>query len=331
MSQQSRQFGACRGRRRRSTLASGLLVGLLALAVAETHAAESSASAKNDVATVNVVAPQLVAPEPLPPPSPTPAKPEKKPPATSPQPTPDFQSGQWVQPESAPEQCAPRRGPLRLFLDRVRADDVPRSPEQDWLYRPLSAGVFFGALFGSDLVPDWVSEKSGFLGGVRLGWDFDPYWGVEVRYAFGNVRLSDSERAVAERNYWAEAIPAWDYNENARYSSRNILDLSMLYYFRGDVRLRPYILFGVGYASLRFDDILGEHWTHSTVDMPIAIGVKYLCSDQFALRFEVNDTILVGNSDLETVHDFNLTLGLEARFGGSRRSYWPWNPGDRYR
>jgi len=319
-------------RQRRRTLAYCVLWGLLVLTTVESRGAGSSSAAKdNDVSTVNVVSPQLVAPEPLPPPKPAPVPPDKQPPHPSAQPSADFQSGQWIQPDASPEACGPRRGPLRLFLDRVRSEDVPRSPEQDWLYRPLSAGVFFGAAFGSDLVPDWVSEKTGFLGGVRVGWDFDPYWGVEARYAFGNIRLSDSDRAIAERDYWAEATPSWNYNENARYSARNILDVSMLYYFRGDVRLRPYLLFGIGYASIRFDDILGEHWTHSTVDMPLAVGIKYLCSDQFALRFEVNDTILVGNSDLETIHDFNITLGLEARFGGSRRSYWPWNPGDQYR
>jgi hypothetical protein len=293
---------------------------------AEPSTTTRRAASATDVVAPRLATPQLVTPEPAPSPSETPSAPEKLPTPT--ENSPDFRSGQWVEPDM-PDACVPRRGPMRLFLDRVRADNVPQTPEQGWLYRPLYAGVFFGPLFGRELVPDWVSEKTGFLGGVRLGWDFDPYWGVEMRYAFGNIRLSDSARAIAERDYWA-SVTSYAFNENTRYSARNMLDVSLLYYFSSDKRWRPYVLFGVGYASLRFDDILGEHWTHSTVDMPLAIGIKYLCSDQLALRLEFNDTILVGNSDLETVHDINLTLGLEARFGGSRRSYWPWNPGDRY-
>lgn len=261
-------------------------------------------------------------------PAPAEAHPSLTDPRGSDEPELNYRDGQWVQPECTEPSL--QRGPMRLFLERVEAAQAPRSAEQSWLYRPLHAGVFFGALFGTDLVSDWVSEKSGFFGGVRAGWDFDPYWGIEARYAMGNVQISDSERAIAERDYWHEQIPSWYYNEHARYSARNVLDVSMLYYLRGDVRLRPYILFGVGYASLRFDDALGEHWSHSTIDMPLAIGLKYLWSDQMAVRLEANDTIIIGNSKIETVHDMSLNIGLEVRFGGSRRSYWPWNPGDRY-
>jgi len=215
-------------------------------------------------------------------------------------------------------------------MDRVAAADLPRSPEQSWLYRPISVGVFFGGMVGTDLMSDWVSEDTGYIGGIRAGWDFDPYWGVEVRYALGNIELSDSERAIIQRDYWKAQIPSWFYNDQARFSARNLLDVSLLYYFCGDVRWRPYLLFGIGYASLRFDDILGQHYSHTSLGMPLSLGIKYLWSDQFAVRAEANDTIIFGTSGLETVHDISFNVGVEIRFGGSRRSYWPWNPGDRY-
>ena len=332
----SHQSGEWRGRRCRPALTLWVLAALL-LAGGESPSAEQAAARKaagrmtvEEAATIKAALaetdasfPEIAAPnQSQPSPEILPAPPEPAPSVPSPQ-------SSWIQPDCSDEGVG-RRQPFRLFRDRVEAIEQPRSPEQSWLYRPLSFGLFFGALFGTDLVSDWVSEKSGFLGGVRAGWDFDPYWGVEVRYAMGNGRLSDSNRAYAERDYWRQAIPSLSFNENTRFSARNLLDVSMLYYFWGDVRWRPYLLFGVGYASLRFDDLLGNHWTHTTVDMPLAIGVKYLCSDQFAIRLEAADSIIIGNADLETVHDFSLTLGLEVRLGGSRRSYWPWNPGDRY-
>ena len=66
---------------------------------------------------------------------------------------------------------------------------------ESWRYRPFHAGWFMGPLQGSPLIDDWVGGSNGFLAGYRFGWDYDHYWGCELRFAFGNVALYDSQRA----------------------------------------------------------------------------------------------------------------------------------------
>jgi len=243
-------------------------------------------------------------------------------------PCPNCGTGQWIAPD-CPEHGPGRRTLLGWFGARVGGSCDPLVHEESWLYRPVSAGVFFGLAVGSDLIEDWVGQKTGFLGGLRIGWDFDPYWGVEVRYAVGDVELDDGYKAIAVRDQLAAAT-GMVFSDKTRYSGRNLLDLSLLFYPLGDVRWRPYILFGLGYVSLRYDDLLGEHYSHTTFGMPFGLGVKYLWTDRLALRLEGNDTIILGGDGIQTVHDLSLTVGLEVRLGGSRRSYWPWNPGDRF-
>lgn len=243
-------------------------------------------------------------------------------------PCPHCGNGQWLAPD-CPEHGVRRRTMASWFQGGFASARTPLSSEETWLYRPVNAGVFFGAAFGSDLIKDWVGQKSGYLGGLRVGWDFDPYWGVEVRYAVGDIRLYDSVREFRKAAE-IHAATGMIFVENARYSGRNFLDASLLFYPWGDVRLRPYILFGIGYVSIRFDDLLGNHYSHTTFGIPVAAGVKYLCTDRLALRFEINDTIIMGGDKTETVQDVSFTGGLEVRLGGSRRSYWPWNPGDQY-
>jgi hypothetical protein len=44
-------------------------------------------------------------------------------------------------------------------------------------------------------------------------------------------------------------------------------------------------------------------------------------------RIDVMDNLIFGGSaGFETQNQFSANLGLEFRFGGARRSYFPWNP-----
>src|SRR4030042_207500 len=67
---------------------------------------------------------------------------------------------------------------------------------ESWLYRPFSAGWFMGVMQGGPLIDDWLGQKQGFVGGYRLGWDQDYYWGAEMRFTFASVELYDSRRAI---------------------------------------------------------------------------------------------------------------------------------------
>ena len=53
-----------------------------------------------------------------------------------------------------------------------------------WLNRPFHAGWLVGGLFGDDLIAGQVDQDEDIFGGYRLGWDFDHYWGSELRFAF---------------------------------------------------------------------------------------------------------------------------------------------------
>ena len=38
-----------------------------------------------------------------------------------------------------------------------------------------------GGISGDTLIAGQINQNGGFLGGMRLGWDYDHYWGLETR------------------------------------------------------------------------------------------------------------------------------------------------------
>ncbi len=206
---------------------------------------------------------------------------------------------------------------------------------ESWRYRPFSASWFMGMVEGSTLIDDWVGGKRGFFGGYRLGWDFDHYWGYEMRLGFGNVALCDSHRAKqAQQAADDDQGLAPDDPFRQRFNRRRDLtttvwDVSLLYYPWGDATWRPYLLGGLGVAHIEFIDRLSTRYDESVFEMPLAVGVKYRCNERWVLRLELADNIGFGDR-FNTVHHVSLTGGAELRFGGSRVAYWPWNPGLHY-
>jgi len=224
---------------------------------------------------------------------------------------------------------------VQQTLGRCRHLGRPLQRES-WLYRPLSAGWFMGMVQGSPLIDDWVGEKRGFFGGYRLGWDENHYWGGEMRFAFGSVELRDSQRAkdaqlAADMAAGHQAGDPWLQRFDGRRDADLFLwDLDVLYYPWGETQWRPYLLLGVGTTRIRFIDRLSVRYDKVMFAMPLAIGLKYRCNDWLAVRFEVADNMAFGGGRLETLHHLSITGGAEVRFGGSRRAYWPWNPGRHY-
>lgn len=208
---------------------------------------------------------------------------------------------------------------------------------ESWRYRPFSAGWFMGGMQGSPLVDDWVGQKSGFFAGYRLGWDVDHYWGCEMRLGFGSVALYDSQRAkdAQQAADTARGIAA-DDPFRQRFDARrdcNVVfwDVSLLYYPWGDAAWRPYLMAGLGTARIDFVDRLSIPLDKTVFALPLALGLKYRCSDWLALRLELADNMAFGSgSGLNTLHNLSLTAGVEIRFGGTRKAYWPWNPGRHY-
>jgi len=234
-------------------------------------------------------------------------------------------------------QLAPHQ---RLFAmlspgGRHRGKGLPLVRES-WLYRPWSAGWFMGGMAGGPLKSDWVGMAHGFVGGYRLGYDFDYYWGTEMRFSFASVKLYDSPEAVAAQQAADdEAGLAPDDPRRQRYDHRrdgNVLlwDLDLLYYPWGDATWRPYFLIGLGTAKIGFNDRLENAYDSTAFAMPLAFGLKYRWNNWLALRFEMADNMAFGTGSFKTIHNFSITGGMEVRFGGSRTAYWPWNPGRCY-
>lgn len=204
---------------------------------------------------------------------------------------------------------------------------------ESWLRRPLNATWFLGGVVGSPMIDDWVRGDGGVFGGVRLGWDFDHYWGAEFRLAFGSVQLIDSQRAI-DAQHWHDTLAGFSPNDpyyhrfdGTRNADLFLYDINLLYYPRGDDPIRPYLTIGIGGAQFSLIDRLGQSYEATLLTMPFGIGLKYHWTDWLALRFEVCDNVSFGAAGLSTMHNVSVVGAAEIRLGGSRRSYWPWTPG----
>jgi hypothetical protein len=180
-----------------------------------------------------------------------------------------------------------------------------------WLNRPFHAGWLVGVVFGDELMGGHVDQDSGLFGGYRIGWDFDHYWGVEGRFAFTNVDLTFLEPSL---------VPAGSANHQ-------YFDLNLLYFPWGDARWRPYVSLGIGVNHLRYEDDLRVHRNEVPFAFPISFGVKYLWTEWLALRGDLTDNWSFASGAADSMHSVSLTFAAEAHFGGSRKSYFPYDAG----
>jgi hypothetical protein len=213
----------------------------------------------------------------------------------------------------------------------------PGIPRGSWYYRPYSIGEFVGVMFGSPLIDDWVDQKEGPFGGYRLGYDMHCYWGWEMRFALGAAALADSRRAIEAQHAGDDALglleghPDRNRFDGGRDSRYFLWDVSVLYYPWGDAGCRPYLRFGMGAARVEFLDRLAVHRADTVMALPVAAGLKFRVDEVVVLRAEVADDIAFGSgSGFNNLHNLSLTGGIEVRFGGPRKAYWPWNPGRHY-
>lgn len=218
----------------------------------------------------------------------------------------------YGQPLSAanPAYTSPQYGPA--LLSNVPANHVGLGSPlvgASWNNRPYYVGWMFGTVRGDSLVDGQIDQDGDMLGGYRLGWDFDPFWGIEGRYAFSYLELEDlrtgTNPGTTLDEYW---------------------DVSLQYYPWGDAAWRPFASLGVGLAQFRFNDGLGTHYDESLFELPLGMGVKYFFRNWLALRFTAMDNLAFSGGGLDTMHNLSFTGDVEVHFGGSRTSYFPWNP-----
>jgi hypothetical protein len=180
-----------------------------------------------------------------------------------------------------------------------------------WLNRPFYVGAYLGQAFWDDPVFD-VQQNNAALAGLRLGWDFDYYWGLEGRFAYSNPNLTPigtSSVTGTGRDYF--------------------VDVALIWYPTGDSRWRPYLSAGLGAATYRFQyNGVGLHDTG--LEIPLSFGMKYYLARWASLRWEFQYAPTIGTERLDPMNNLAIGLGAEIRFGGSPRSYFPWTGNTAY-
>lgn len=205
--------------------------------------------------------------------------------------------------------------PPRALAEYLR--NRPRQPQlqrESWLNRPYSLGFYLGGMFLSDPVAG-VNGQAGILYGGRFGWDFDPHWGLELRVLGANPAVADARGIVQLSDAQVFAT-----------------DLQWLFFPTGDTRWRPYFGVGVGLFDMDFHAPNGARYHNTTFLLPWGVGFKYRHSTRLAMRLDLTDNVSFASGSQNTLNNFSIAAGIEARFGGgSRRNYWPWNPGRDWR
>ncbi len=178
-----------------------------------------------------------------------------------------------------------------------------------WLNRPIYGGGELGSIWIMRRVEDSVSRDTDVIGGFYFGWDWDFYWGSELRFDWATPELINSDAPDANR---ADSLFIWNYN--------------LMYYPWGDSRFRPYWRWGIGGAHFDYPTDDGNRDDQTLLTLPIGLGLKFPIDRWMAARAEFTDLISVGAGGLPTMNNLTLTLGFELRYGVRPQSYWPWNP-----
>ncbi|MFA8018771.1 porin family protein [Bremerella cremea] len=174
-----------------------------------------------------------------------------------------------------------------------------------WRNRPFHFDAFAGTIMLQNLIPGDVEQSGAFFDGFRLGYDFDHYWGTEVRLGFAQGRLI--------------------YPTDTTFSGKSqlvLLDYNVQFYPWGDTKWRPYATIGLGAAVFQYEDVLGRARDQSQVSMPFGLGLKYFLHKRVALRFELLDNLALGGTDAVSSNNFSVSGGFEYRFGGTGPSYY---------
>jgi hypothetical protein len=150
-----------------------------------------------------------------------------------------------------------------------------------------------------------------YFTGFRLGWDMNTHFGGETRFGFSKVFLLDAERTTS-----------------VGYQQIFYFDSNLLIYPWGDTRWRPFLSLGTGLADILIADNSGLRLHPGAFNMPMGFGIKYRYGPRMAFRADFRDNLTFsGSGGLRTLNNLEATGGIEIHFGGgTRRSYWPWNP-----
>lgn len=242
-------------------------------------------------------------------------RPGEQPPPRAPRGSVAYQPPEYQEYEPGPYAPTGPGSHLQRHADRLRnyIDNRPRQlplTNESWLNKPYGISYLLGGMWLDDPLHGVVGGNAGFTYGGRFSWDFSPSFGIETRIAGANVGIVDR-------------VGGTDL------ASANIFytDVDWLWYFTGDTRWRPFVLVGTGLFDIDFIDAAPHRYHTTLLQLPIGLGLKYRHTSRIAMRVDLIDNIAFSGGQLDTMHNWSLTAGIEARFGGGRkRNYWPWNP-----
>ncbi|MEM6799020.1 MAG: outer membrane beta-barrel protein, partial [Planctomycetota bacterium] len=167
-----------------------------------------------------------------------------------------------------------------------------------WLNRPYEWSFEAGSFIMTGDPADGVSSANDVFAAISAGWDWDHYWGGQLRVGWTTPELTNS------------ALTS-DTGDNLFMG-----DMSVMFYPWGDSRKRPYLRVGAGLTELEFTNAASQRRQETLYTLPIAIGIKYQFRRWAAWRAEFANNIAFGSGDANTVNNITLTVGVEGRFGG---------------
>ncbi len=175
-----------------------------------------------------------------------------------------------------------------------------------WLNRPYHIDWFVGPLLSDNPVSGRVNQSNDVFGGIRAGWDFDYYWGIEWRFGWAAPDVFvDGVSDTLEGDYF-------------------VSDISFVYYPWGDTKVRPYFQWGLGVTQLDLLHEDGQPQQATLLGMPFGVGVQFSQNRWLAWRLEIVDNLAFGGDGVDTLNNFVFAAGMEMRLGARPNSYWPW-------
>lgn len=243
----------------------------------------------------------------------------------------DLDPPEMLSPEAAPppemiEDFPGRRGPPAMPAAVVLPESLGASPlemippravrkqpmlRESWQFHPFNISIFEGALFATPPIEPQFNTAVSFFEGFRIGWDYSKYFGGETRFGFSKVFLLDTA-----------------HQTQVGYQQIFYADSDLLIYPWGDTRWRPFLSIGGGLADILIVDNAGLRLHPGAFNLPMGTGIKYRFGSRLAFRADFRDNLTFsGAGGLRTLNNIEVVGGVEFHFGGgTRRTYWPWNP-----
>ena len=176
-----------------------------------------------------------------------------------------------------------------------------------WLNRPYDISIDYGVLLMPGRVASDVRSSNDFFGAVKVGWDWDHYWGTQFRVGWSTPDLINTSLSGTQQS-----------------DNLFITDMSLLYYPWGDSRFRPYWRAGLGLTDIEYSNRFNLRQQEFLFTIPFGVGLKYQFRRWFVWRAEFMNNLALGQNETSSINNLTITSGFEWRFGGRPSGQWDW-------